>query len=455
MANLFTRVKQTLRHSWNAFRDENYLDGLHAHSGGSGWGYYAPPSRTRSSFTSERSIISSIYTRLAIDVSGIDIRHVRTDSSGRYTGEIDSGFQDCIQVNPNLDQGPDQFKRDIAMSLFENGVAAVVPVETDISPLDSGGFDIKSMRVGQVVGWQPQHVRVSLYDERDGQRKEITLPKKMVAVIENPLYAVMNEPNSTLQRLIRKLAMLDSVDDQTSSGKLDMIIQLPYVVKTEARRQQAEQRRKDIEDQLMGTKYGIAYTDGTEKIHQLNRPVENNLLKQIEYLIAQLYSELGLTKEVMDGTADEKAMINYHNRTIKPIVKAVVDEFKRKFLTKTGRSQGQSIMFFRDPFALVPMEQIAEISDKFTRNEILSANEIRQGIGFKPSTDPKADQLVNSNMPQPGSDMGYGAAPPTSGDPEDEDFDETDEGGDLLQSGLEDLNALADSILAELGAPDG
>ena len=453
MANLFSRVKDGLKHGWNLFLEEKYL-GINSHGGHGSYGSYAPQ-RSRGSYSSERSIISSIYTRLGIDVSGVDIRHARMDEEGRYLDDIPSFLQDCLTVEPNLDQGARQFRQDIAMTLFEHGIAAIVPVDTDIDPAISSSFIIKSLRVGEIVAWHPQHVTVNLYDERDGQRKQVTVPKKTTAIVENPLYSVMNEPNSTLQRLIRKLNMLDSVDEQSSSGKLDMIIQLPYVIKTEARRQQAEQRRKDIEDQLKGTKYGIAYTDGTEKIHQLNRPVENNLLKQIEYLIAQLYSELGLTKEVMDGTADEKAMINYHNRTVKPIVKAIVDEFKRKFLTKTARSQGHSIMFFRDPFALVPMEQIAEISDKFTRNEILSANEIRQGIGFKPSTDPKADQLVNSNMPQPGSDMGYGAAPPTSGDPEDEDFDETDEGGDLLQSGLEDLNALADSILAELGAPDG
>lgn len=455
MASLFDRVKKGLVHSWNVFRDDNYLDGIHA-TGGSGWGHYAPPSRTRFSFGNERTILSSIYTRLSIDVSGIDIRHVRTDEVGRYLNDMTtSGLQDCLQVDPNLDQGPDQFARDVAMTIFEKGVAAVVPVETDISPLDSGGYDIKQLRVGEIVGWEPQRVRISLYDDRKGERKQITLPKKAVAIIENPLYSVMNEPNSTLQRLKRKLALLDSVDEQTSSGKLDMIIQLPYVVKTETRRQQAEQRRKDLESQLTGSKYGIAYTDGTEKIQQLNRPVENNLLKQIEYLTGLLWSELGLTKEVMDGTADEKAMLNYFNRTVKPIVKAITDEYKRKFLTKTARTQGQSIMFFRDPFALVPMEQIAEISDKFTRNEILSANEIRQGIGFKPSTDPKADQLVNSNMPQPGTGIGTGAAPPI--DPADEeDVDEGDEGGtDLLQSGLDELGGLVDSILADLGVDGG
>jgi hypothetical protein len=450
MAGLFSRVKDGLKHSWNAFRDENYLDSLHVH-GGASMGYYAPPSRSRLSYSNERSIISSIYTRLGIDVAGIDIRHVRTDSDGRYLEDIASGLQDCLQVDPNIDQGPQQFLQDVAMTLFEKGVAAIVPVETDISPLETGGYDIKSLRVGEVVGWHPQHIRVSLYDDRVGERKEITLPKKLVAVVENPLYAVMNEPNSTLQRLTRKLGMMDSVDEQTSSGKLDMIIQLPYVIKSEARRQQAEQRRQDIEFQLKGSKYGIAYTDGTEKIQQLNRPVENNFLKQIEYLTAQLYAQLGLTEEVMNGTADEKAMLNYHNRTIKPIVRGISDEMKRKFLTRTARTQGQSIMFFRDPFALVPMEQVAEIADKFTRNEVLSANEIRQGIGFKPSKDPKADQLVNSNMPQPGTGMDTGAALPETDGVE----DDTGEGDDLLQSGLDELSSSLDSIFSELGIEDG
>jgi len=400
MAGFLTRVKEGFKHSWNIFRDADYLDGLHAQSA-HGLGYFGMPSRSRTTYSSERSIISSIYTRLSIDVSGVDIRHVRLDKDGRYQEDIRGALQDCLTVDPNLDQGPRQFRQDIAMTLFEKGVAAIVPVETDVDPSVSSSYIIKSLRVGEIVGWHPQHVTVDLYDERTGERKQVTVPKRMVAIVENPLYAVMNEPNSTLQRLIRKLNMLDSVDEQTSSGKLDLIIQLPYVIKSEARRKQAEQRRKEIEFQLKGSKYGIAYTDGTEKITQLNRPVENNLLKQIEYLTAQLYSQLGLTEEVMNGTADEKAMINYFNRTIKPVVQAITEAMKKSFLTKTARSQGQSIMYFRNPFDLVPMEQVAEIADKFTRNEILSANEVRQGIGFKPSKDPKADQLINSNMPQP------------------------------------------------------
>lgn len=400
MPGLFSRVKDSLKHGWNVFRDTEQ-SGLH--SSGHGLGFYGAPSRTRQSFAGERSIISSIYTRLSIDVAGIDLRHVRLDEDGRYSRDMYSELQNCLTLEPNLDQGATQFKQDIAMSIFEDGVVAIVPVDTDIDPMVSGGYIIKSMRVGKIVGWHPQQVTVELYDERYGDRKQVTVPKKLTAIVENPLYAVMNEPNSTLQRLIRKLSMLDSVDEQTSSGKLDLIIQLPYVIKSEARRQQAEQRRTEVEYQLKGSKYGIAYTDGTEKITQLNRPVENNLLKQIEYLTAQLYAQLGLTEEVMNGTADEKAMINYFNRTVKPMMQAITEAMRRSFLTKTARSQGQSIMYFRDPFALVPMEQIAEIADKFSRNEILSANEIRQGIGFRPSKDPKADQLINSNMPTPPS----------------------------------------------------
>lgn len=445
MTNLLTRVKDGLRHGWNLFKDDDYLNGLHSLGGHTGSGYYAPPSRSRHSFASERSIISSIYTRLGIDVSGIEIRHVRTDEQGRYTGDIYSGLHDCLTVDPNLDQSPRQFRQDIVMTLFEKGVAAIVPVETTLDPQITMGFDIKNMRVGSIVGWHPQHIRVDLYNEQTGEHKQVTVPKRMAAIIENPLYSVMNEPNSTLQRLIKKLSMMDSVDEQSSSGKLDMIIQLPYVIKSEARRQQAEQRRKDIEFQLKGSQYGIAYTDGTEKITQLNRSVENNLLKQIEYLTDKLYSELGLTPEVMNGSADEKAMINYFNRTVKPIIQAITEEMKRKFLTKTARTQGQSIMYFRDPFALVPMEQVAEIADKFTRNEILSANEIRQGIGFKPSQDPKADQLVNSNMPQ------QTGVPPPPGTTEQSLETEDDDGDDLLQSGLSEINGVVDQIFADLG----
>jgi len=412
MASLFSKVKSSLRHGWNIFTDPNYINGLHS-TGSSGIGYYSPPHRPRSSYMGgERSIIPSIYTRLAIDVSGIIFRHVRQDAEERYLEDVKSGLQDCLTVDPNLDQGPRQFRRDIAMTLFEKGIIAIVPVETTMDPTNSGNFDIQQLRVGEIVGWTPETVKVSLYDQRRGERQIVEVPKRMTAIVENPLFTVMNENSSTMQRLARKISLLDSADEAASSGKLDMIIQLPYVVRSEARRQQADQRMKDIEFQLTSSKYGIAYTDGTEKIQQLNRPVENNLLEQIKYLTDKLYVELGLTPEVMNGTADEKVMINYMNRTVIPIVQAVSEAMKARFLTKTARTQGQSIMYFRDPFALVPMEQLAEIADKFTRNEILTANEIRQGIGFKPSKDAKADMLINSNMPQPGTSMGYGAAPP-------------------------------------------
>lgn len=452
MAKLFERVVTSLRHSWNVFRDPEYLDGLHK-TGGSGVGYYMPPQRTRSSYSGERTIIPSIYTRLSIDVSGIDIRHVQVDEEGRYLNDRNSGLQDCLTVDPNIDQGPRQFRQDIAQTLFEKGIIAIVPVETDLNPGETGGFNILQLRVGEIVGWLPQDVRVSLYDDRTGERKIVTVPKRVTAVVENPLFEVMNTPNSTLQRLIRKIHMLDTVDDQISSGKLDMIIQLPYVVRSEAKRQQAEQRRKDIEFQLTGSKYGIAYTDGTEKIQQLNRPIENNFLEQIEYLTKQLYVQLGLTPEVMDGTADEKVMINYFNRTVKPIVQAVTEAMKKTFLTKTARTQGQSMMYFRNPFDLVPMETVAEIADKFSRNEVLSANEIRQGIGFKPSKDPKADQLINSNMPQPG--IGTGVVDPTSLPDDSIDTTDNTDGNDAISQGLGEMNGLVDQIFSELGIDDG
>jgi hypothetical protein len=401
MAGLLKKVTNVLKHSWSLFADDNYMNsGIHTHDRGSG-GINGNPNHRRSLFSNERSIISSIHTRMAIDVAGIDLRHVKMDDQDRYLKDMDSDLQNCLTIEPNIDQGPRQFRQDIAMSLFEEGCIAVVPVVTDQDPTGTNTFNVQQLRVGTIVGWFPQSVRVSLYDDRYGERKEVTVPKRLAAVIENPFYAVMNQPNSTLKRLMRKLSMLDAVDEATSSGKLDMIIQLPYVVKSEARRQQADQRRTDLESQLMGSKYGIAYIDGTEKITQLNRPLENNLLKQIEYLTNQLYAELGLTVEVMNGTADEKAMLNYFNRTIEPMVQAISEAMKRIFLTKTARTQKQSIMYFRDPFKLVPMEQLAEIVDKFTRNEVLSSNEIRSAIGIRPSTDPKADKLINSNMPQP------------------------------------------------------
>jgi hypothetical protein len=390
-------VADRIRHSWNAFlnRDDRQIK-----VGEYGIGYGTRPDRNRLVIANERSLISSVYTRLSIDVAAIDISHVRLDSEGRYLEDIDSGLNYCLSIEANLDQAATAFRQDIAMTVFDKGVAAIVPVDTTLDPRVSTGYDIKTLRVGHVVGWYPQHVRVSLYNDRSGVREEITLPKSTVAIVENPLYSVMNEPNSTLQRLIRKLNLLDSVDEQTSAGKLDLIIQLPYVIKSEARKQQAEQRRQDIEFQLKGSKYGIAYTDGTERITQLNRPAENNLLGQIEYLSKMLFAQLGLTEEVMNGTANEQAMLNYFNRTIAPVVTAIAEAMNRTFLTKTARSQRQSIGYFRDPFKLVPINNIAEIADKFTRNEIMTANEIRAVIGLKPAKDPKADELTNSNMPE-------------------------------------------------------
>lgn len=390
-------VLGTLKHAWNAFLNQEPRDPLRSLD--YGIGYSGRPDRLRLNTSNDASLISSIYTRLGIDIASIDIRHVRLDDNGRFLEEIDSGLNQCLTIEANLDQAASAFKQDIVTMLFDKGVAAIVPVETSLDPSTSGGFEIKTMRVGEIVEWKPKHVKVSLYNEATGRRENLTLEKKYVAIVENPLYSVMNEPNSTLQRLIRKLNILDAIDEQSGSGKLDIIIQLPYVIKSEARKQQAEQRRQDIEFQLKGSKYGIAYTDGTEKITQLNRPAENNMLNQIKYLTEMLYSQLGLTAEVMEGKADEAAMLNYHNRTVEPVVRAIVEGMRRAFLTKTARSQKQSIVYFRDPFKLVPVAQMAEIADKFTRNEILSSNEIRGLIGFKPSKEPKADQLINSNIP--------------------------------------------------------
>jgi Phage portal protein len=395
------RVVDQLKHAWNVFtnRPDNRYASTFAESYSSGSISSARPDRVRRSYSNERSIISAILTRLSIDVSTVDMKHVRTDEQRRYLEDIDSGLNNCLTLEANIDQAARQFRIDMMMTLCDRGVVALVPVDTSINPNVSGGYDILTLRVGDIVAWYPYHVRVSVFNEARGIREEVTLEKKFVAIIENPLYSVMNEPNSTLQRLIRKLNLLDGADEQIASGKLDLIIQLPYVIKSEARRQQAEQRRKDIEFQLKGSQYGIAYTDGTEKITQLNRPAENNLLVQIEYLTKLLYSQLGLTEEVMLGTADEKAMINYFNRTVEPFLTAIVEAMRRSFLTKTARSQRQTVMYFRDPFRLAPLEQIAEIADKFTRNEIVTSNEMRQAIGMAPHKDPKADQLINANMP--------------------------------------------------------
>lgn len=394
-------LRDRLAHAWNAFARPD-LEVTNQFSYGHET-FEPRPYKQRMSWSNERSIISSIFNRIAIDVASVDVRHVRLDKDDRFSEEIDSGLNNCLKVEANLDQAAREFRQDIVMTMCDKGVAAVVPVDTTLNPNISGGYDINTMRVGEIVAWYPRHVKVSVYNdnEKKGIREEIVLDKKFVAIAVNPLYTVMNEPNSTLQRLIRKLNMLDAVDEASSSGKLDMIIQLPYVIKSAARREQADQRRKDIEYQLKGSKYGIAYTDGTEKITQLNRPAENQLLKQVEWLTEQVYAELGLTKEIMSGTADEKVMLNYINRTVEPFLTGIVESMRRSFLTKTARAQKQSIAFFRDPFKLVPIDNIAEIADKFSRNEILTSNEIRQGMGIKPSKDPKADQLVNSNMPAP------------------------------------------------------
>ena len=388
------------KHSWNAFLNKDPTESYNMY-GAYGGGTYYRPDRVRLTRGNERSIVTSIFNRIALDVSSINFYHCRLDEEERYKETINSSLNNCLSLEANIDQTSRAFFQDVVMSMFDEGCVAIVPVDTKGDPTTSESYDILTMRTGKIITWYPNHVKVELYNERIGMKKEITLPKSMIAIVENPLYAIMNEPNSTLKRLMRKLVLLDAIDEQSGSGKLDLIIQLPYVVRSQARKDQANQRRQDIENQLSGSKYGIAYTDGTEKITQLNRPVENNLMKQIEYLTSMLYGQLGITQAIMDGTADEKTMINYNSRTIEPIVSAIVDEMKRKFLTKTARSQKQSILFFRDPFKLVPVNNLAEIADKFTRNEIMSKNEFRQIVGRKPSSDPKADQLINSNISQP------------------------------------------------------
>lgn len=385
-----------LKHAWNAFTGTDYTTYQDV-----GPGYSSRPDRIRLTRGNERSIITSVYNRIALDVAALNVQHIRLDENGRFLSIIHDGLNTCLTVEANIDQTARAFIQDVVVSMLDEGCVAIVPVDTTYDPSVTGSYDIQTMRVGKILDWYPQHVRVRLYNERTGAKENILVPKSTVAIVENPLYAVVNEPNSTMQRLIRKLNLLDVIDEQSSSGKLDLIIQLPYVIKTEARRQQAENRRKDIEAQLSGTKYGIAYTDGTERITQLNRSVNNNLMSQIEYLTSMLYSQLGITQSILDGTADEKTMLNYNNRTIEPIISAIVDEMKRKFLTKTARSQFQSISFFRDPFKLVPVNDIAEIADKFTRNEIMTSNEIRQVIGMKPSDDPRADELRNKNLSAP------------------------------------------------------
>ena len=394
-------IGSRLKNAWNAFTNRDPTRWYES----VGSGYSSRPDRPRLSRGNERSIITSIFNRIALDVASVGIKHCRLDENGRYIEDINSSLNECLNLEANIDQTGRAFIQDVVMSMLDEGCVAIIPVDTTADPKITSSYDILSMRTGKILEWYPAHVKVRIYNDRTGEKEDVTLPKKQVAIIENPLYAVVNEPNSTMQRLIRKLSLLDVTDEQTASNKLDLIIQLPYVIKTEARRKQAEDRRKDIESQLSGSKYGIAYTDGTEKITQLNRSVENNLMNQIQYLTDMVYSQLGITTAVMDGTADEKTMLNYNNRTIEPIVSAIVDEIKRKFLSKTARSQMQTVAYFNDPFKLVPVNDIAEIADKFTRNEIMTSNEIRQVIGMKPSSDPKADQLVNSNIRKPNKEQ--------------------------------------------------
>jgi len=383
-----------LKHAWNIFKNKDPTQ-VNWNIGPS-YGYR--PDRMRYTRGNERSIVTAVYNRIAMDVAAVNLKHIRLDENDRYKETIDSGLNNCLSVEANLDQTGRAFIQDLVASMLDEGCVAAVPTDADDEPEDSGNFKVYTLRTGKILEWYPRHVKVEVYNEQEGQRQQIIIPKSTVPLIENPMYSVMNEPNSIYQRLVRKLTLLDVVDEQTSSGKLDLIIQLPYIIKTEARREQAEKRRRDIEKQLSEGKYGIAYTDGTERITQLNRPVENNLMKQIEYLTSMFFSQLGITQSILDGTADEKTMLNYYNRTIEPILSAIADEMKRKFLTPTARSQKQTIAYFRDPFKLVPVNDIAEIADKFTRNEIMTSNEIRQVIGMKPSSDPNADVLRNKNL---------------------------------------------------------
>ena len=417
-----TSFGSRLKHAWNAFTNKDPT-GLYRRDLGSA--YYYRPDRPRMSRGNERSIVTSIFNRIALDVASLDIKHCRLDNHGRYLEDMDSSLNDCLTIEANVDQTPRAFIQDVVLSMFDEGCVAIVPVDTTINPKITQAFDVNSLRTGKILEWYPEHVKVRVYNDKTGNKEDLILPKNRVGIVENPLFSVINEPNSTVQRLIRKLNLLDAIDEQSSSGKLDLIIQLPYTIKSDTRRQQAEERRKDIEMQLTGSKYGVAYTDATEKITQLNRPIENTLLKQIEYLTSMANAQLGITQTILDGTADDKTMLNYYNRTIEPIISAIVDEMKRKFLSKTARSQRQTIKFFRDPFKLVPVNDIAEIADKFTRNEIMSSNEIRQVVGMPPSNDPKADELRNSNISRPEEEQ----------IPEEQYYDETtedfEEGGEL------------------------
>lgn len=414
-----------LKHAWSIFMNKdpsmvNYNLGV---------SYYSRPDRPRFSRGNEKSLITSVLNRIALDAAAISIRHVRLDENGRYEEEIKSNLNTCLRLEANMDQTSRAFMQDVYMSLFDEGVVAIVPIETTLNPKNTNSYDILSMRTGKILEWRPRHIKVRLYNDETGRYENVMVSKKTVAIIENPFYSVMNEPNSTMQRLVRKMNLLDAIDEQSGSGKLDLIIQLPYVIKTEARRKQAESRRQDIEDQLTDSKYGIAYTDGTERITQLNRPVENNLLKQVEYLTNLMFSQLGMTQAIMDGTADEKTMLNYNNRIIEVLVSTVVDEMKRKFLTKTARTQNQSIEFFRDPFKLVPVNDLAEIVDKFTRNEVMSSNEFRQVVGLKPSNDPKADELRNKNINQSNSEDSVNINPSLNVNAKDNVKDENEQKG--------------------------
>ena len=435
-----------LKSGWNAFlaREPTGYDYQSFRDIGTSFSYR--PDRMRFTKGNERSIVTSVYNRIAMDVADINLKHCRLDSNGRYIEDIKSGLNECLNLEANIDQTGRAFIQDVVMSMLDEGAVAIVPVDTSNDPRFSSSYDILSMRTGKIIEWYPAHVKVRLYNDRTGRKEDILLSKRQVAIVENPLYAVINETNSTMQRLIRKLNILDAIDEQSGSGKLDLIIQLPYTIKSELRQQQAEKRRKDIEDQLKGP-YGIAYTDGTERITQLNRPIENNLMKQIEYLTNLLYGQLGITQSVMDGSADEKTMLNYNNRTIEPIISAIADAMRRVFLTKTARSQGQTITFFRNPFKLVPVTNIANMADTFTRNEILTSNEFRQILGFMPSDDPKADQLVNSNIAQPTDEYGYVDPEEEYVDPEEE-YTETDQSAD---SSYEDVEtSMVDTPVSEL-----
>ena len=400
------KLGSRFKSAWNAFQNKTPTSAYNGYD--SYGGSYYRPDRIRLSRGNERSIVTAIFNRIALDVAAIDIRHCELDEEDRFKAYKDSKLDNCLNLEANIDQTSRAFFQDAVMSLFDEGCVALVPVDTIGDPITTNSYDIITMRTGKITTWYPDRVTIELYNDRKGLKEEVTLPKSFVAIVENPLYSIMNEPNSTLQRLIRKLNILDAIDEQSGSGKLDLIIQLPYAIKSETRKAQAEERRKDIERQLSGTKYGIAYTDSTEKITQLNRSVENNLLKQVEYLTSMLYSQLGITQTILDGTADEQTMINYYSRTIEPIISSFTDEMKRKFLTKTARTQKQTIMFFRDPFKLVPSEKLAELADKFTRNEIMSSNEFRQIVGRKPSNDPRADMLLNSNLNHSPDEMSKG-----------------------------------------------